>query len=72
MSIKRRKVMMAGKLYDPTSAAYWEALLIEEDLGMGVGTTSKLSYTGSGSQLDTLASLQTGGVRKILKKKVEY
>ena len=72
MAKKDRKRMIAGDLYDPDSTSYWEALLQKEDLGMGVGTTSKLSYAGSGGQLDTLASLQTGGVRKILKKKVDY
>jgi len=72
MAKKDRKRMIAGSLYDPDSSAYWEALLQKENLGMGVGTTSRLSYTGSGGELDTLAGLQTGGVRKTLKKKVEY
>jgi len=72
MARKQRKRMIAGDLYDPNSAAYWEALLRKEDLGMDVGIGSKLSYGGSGSELDTLAGLQTGGVRKTLKKKIEY
>ena len=72
MARKRKKKMVEGDLYDSESKAYWEALLEKEGLGMGVGTTSKTSYVGTGSDLDTLSGLQTGGVRKILKKKVEY
>jgi hypothetical protein len=72
MARKARKRMIAGDLYDPKGAPYWEALLRKENLGVGVGTTSLISYVGSGGELDTLASLQTGGVRKTLKKRVEY
>jgi hypothetical protein len=68
----KRKKMIQGKLYPPGSQAYWESLLIKEGLGMGVGTTSKLSYGGSTTELETLSELQGGGVRRILKKKVDY
>jgi hypothetical protein len=69
---RKRKKMVQGDLYDVESKAYWDALLAKEGLGMDVGIGSKQSYVGSGSDLDILSSLQTGGVRKTLKKKVDY
>jgi hypothetical protein len=37
---------------------YWEALLIKKHLGMGVGTSSKLSYGGSGSDLEFISGAE--------------
>lgn len=64
-----RKKMVKGKLYDPESQQYWDQLLEKQGLGMGVGTTSKLSYGGTTSDLEWLEGLQTGGSRKTEAKK---
>ena len=69
---RKRKKMVEGVLYAVDSKAYWDALLTKDGLGMDVGIGSKLSYAGTGSDLDTLSHLQTGGVRNTLKKKLEY
>ncbi|PWT75563.1 MAG: hypothetical protein C5B59_08775 [Bacteroidetes bacterium] len=40
---------------DYNSKEYWEKLLMEEHLSMKRGTTSKLSYVGSSTELEIVA-----------------
>jgi hypothetical protein len=45
--VARKREKLKGLDYE--SPEYWEKLLKEEGLVMGRGTSSKLSYVGSGS-----------------------
>ena len=69
MAKKERKRMIAGGLYDPNSAAYWEAMLRKEGLGMGVGSTSKLSYAGTGARLEYIEWVEAHSSGRVEPKK---
>jgi len=55
---RKRKNTKDLRGVDPASKKYWEEVLIRQGLGMGVGTSSKLSYAGSGSNLEYIEGVE--------------
>jgi hypothetical protein len=54
---KRKKIKdLRGE--DPFTQSYWDEILQREGLGMGAGTTSKLSYAGSGTRLEWIDGVE--------------
>jgi hypothetical protein len=54
---------------DPKSQSYWNEVLVREGLGMGVGTSSKLSYAGSGSRLEYIEGVEDHSFGRVAPKK---
>lgn len=59
MARKRKKRRNDLRGVDPTTAQYWDEILMRAGLGMGTGTSSKLSYTGSSSNLEYIEGVES-------------
>jgi hypothetical protein len=71
MAKKDRKRMIAGKLYDPQSAEYWNRILSTEDLSVEAGRDPRLIPIGNSNDLETLERTRSTNGRKMPHKQAE-
>jgi len=66
---RKRKNTRDLRGIDPASQQYWEEILIRQGLGVGAGTSSKLSYTGLGSRLEYIEGVEHHSSGRVAPKK---